>query len=66
MHFLDLLWKMSGENFNLALKYFNQASFEEKKLFYQKQKMIVFSCLEEMVRNHSTNLESVQKIYQKF
>lgn len=56
----------SSKDFCLAVEYYQKASLEEKDLFYQKQKNIVFSCLEEMIKSHSTVLEDSQKIYQRY
>ena len=54
----------SPADFNLVLRYFKQADFQEKGLFYQRQKSMVFACLREMIKQHSTASAICQKIYQ--
>ena len=54
----------SPADFNLVLRYFKHADFQEKGLFYQRQKSMVFACLREMIKQHSTASAICQKIYQ--
>lgn len=56
----------SSKNFYKAVKYFSQATFDERNQFYQKLKNILSLCLDEMTKCHSNNLEIAKKIYQKY
>lgn len=56
----------SAQDFNLAVCYFKGASFEEKELFFQKQKEIFLECIKEMKKRNTDDYEQVKDVYQKF